>query len=181
MLCDMQNVLKNSAGRIGELQRTNVRGALPALVCLAAVLWLAVACGPKYDLTDYDPATYDQSWTGECIAHLEEGGEITVTTEDADSTANRPTRDELWDVIDKYGPLLDQQPTVWSIGPGRLDDEDGNPTDEMGIVLLVDKKVDQSELPPEDRIPDCLDGVPVQIIEDKYEPGIDFFPGGVTD
>ena len=37
----------------------------------------------------------------------------------------------------------------------------------MGIVIRVDTKVDQSTLPAEDRISDCLEGVPVQIIEDE--------------
>ena len=36
-----------------------------------------------------------------------------------------------------------------------------------GIKVYVTEKTDQSTLPPEDRIPDCLEGIPVQILEES--------------
>ena len=50
-------------------------------------------------------------------------------------------------------------------------------TGKWGILIeLTSKKIDQSTLPETDRIPDCLDGVPVRWEED-VEPG-QLIPGG---
>ena len=47
----------------------------------------------------------------------------------------------------------------------------------LGIKVWVTEKVDQSALPPEDRIPDVLEGVPVQILEQEALDPADFnFP-----
>ena len=45
-----------------------------------------------------------------------------------------------------------------------MEDENRDATKTTGIVVGVSEKTDQSTLPAEDRIPDCLEGVPVQII-----------------
>ncbi len=66
----------------------------------------------------------------------------------------------------KYEPLFWRQPNVFMTGEGRFTDENDEYTGEWGIVVSVAKKVDQSTLPPEDRIPDCLEGIPVQIKEE---------------
>ena len=42
-------------------------------------------------------------------------------------------------------------------------DDEGNWSDEYGIVVTVNEMVDQNTLPPEDRIPDEIDGVTVYI------------------
>lgn len=65
----------------------------------------------------------------------------------------------------KYEDLFWRQPNVYGVGIGRLEDENGEGTGQVGFVITVTEKVDQNTLPPEDRIPDCLEGVPVQIIE----------------
>lgn len=39
--------------------------------------------------------------------------------------------------------------------------------DTSGISISVTRKVDQSTLPPEDRIPDCLEGIPVQVVKEE--------------
>ena len=75
----------------------------------------------------------------------------------------------------KYEPLFLRQPYFNGLGEGTFKDENGEWTDVHGIKVFVYKKVDQSTLPPEDRIPDCLEGVPVQILEEGggiiIEPG----------
>ena len=38
-------------------------------------------------------------------------------------------------------------------------------TGQVGFVISVTEKVDQSTLPPKDRIPDCLEGIAVQFLE----------------
>ena len=80
---------------------------------------------------------------------------------------NEPTRERILEVISKYRPLFERQPTWHGHGPSSLRDENGERTKTRGIIVRVTKKVDLSALPPEDRIPDCLEGVPVQIIEEE--------------
>ena len=75
------------------------------------------------------------------------------------------TDEKVAAVREKYAELFRRQPNVWSIGWGFLEDSEGNTTDRTGISIDVTKKVDQSTLPEEDRIPDCLEGVPIQINE----------------
>ena len=67
----------------------------------------------------------------------------------------------------KYDPLFWRQPNVHGVGEGVFRDENGKRTGTHGIVVSVTEKVDQSTLPAEDRIPDCLEGVPVQVIEEE--------------
>ena len=72
----------------------------------------------------------------------------------------------------KYEDMFWRQPNVHGTGIGIIEDENGNATDRVGFIITVTEKVDQSTLPPEDRIPDCLEGVPVQIEERPlYNPG----------
>ena len=87
-----------------------------------------------------------------CVANLREGEEA--------STA------EMLKVRDKYEPLFWRQPNVYTTGVGNFTDEHGEWTDTWGIIVRVTKKVDQSTLPSKDRIPDCLEGVPVHIEEE---------------
>ena len=68
-------------------------------------------------------------------------------------------------VREKYGALIRRQPGWWGLGTGNLVDAVGERTGPLGIIISVEKILDQSTLPPEDRIPDCLDGVPVQFDE----------------
>ena len=66
----------------------------------------------------------------------------------------------------KYEDLFWRQPNVHGVGVGVIEDENGEDTGQTGFVISVTEKVDQSTLPPEDRIPDCLEGIPAQIIEE---------------
>ncbi len=43
--------------------------------------------------------------------------------------------------------------------------DDGEWTDVNGIRIIVEVIVDPSTIPPKDRLPECLEGVPVQILE----------------
>ena len=68
-------------------------------------------------------------------------------------------------IRDKYEDLFWRQPYVHGTGIGYIRDASGEPTDRVGFVISVSIKVDQDTLPPGDRIPDSLEGVPVQILE----------------
>lgn len=74
--------------------------------------------------------------------------------------------DVLW-VHDEYQDLFQRQPNYNWTAVGNLWEERGKRSDTWGIIVQVTKKVEQGTLPVEDRIPDCLDGVPVQILEEE--------------
>jgi hypothetical protein len=67
-------------------------------------------------------------------------------------------------VQEKYTDELMQKAHVVGVGVG-LAQEDGQYTNEISIVVMVDKKVPIHELEPEDRIPQELDGVRVDVQE----------------
>ena len=81
------------------------------------------------------------------------------------------------EILPKYEDLFWRQPNVWavkhrlySVGengdiPLEVPDGEGGCKRIVGFIIRVTEKVDQSALPPEDRIPDTIEGVPVQIIE----------------
>ena len=66
----------------------------------------------------------------------------------------------------KYEALFWRQPNVHGVGIGLIMDEDGRETGEVGFIIHVTEKVDQNTLPAADRIPDTLEGVPVEIREE---------------
>ena len=140
---------------------------LPVLIGFVAVLWLAVACGDGVaEFRDFEEEP--------CEASLSpKEGSMTTTTENTGNTAER-----IHEVRLKYDPLFWRKPNVFAVGEGILQDENGDWdwTGPRGIVLRVTEKVDQSTLPPEDRIPDCLEGVPVQILESPGGPGLFLLP-----
>ena len=80
-------------------------------------------------------------------------------------------------ILPKYEDLFWRQPNVNGTGIGFLEDGNGDtikvPDGEggckevIGFIISVSEKVDQSTLPPEDRIPDGLEGIPVQILEEQ--------------
>ena len=151
MLCDMRRVLKNSAGRIGELRRTNVRWFLLTVVCLTATL-LAWACGDA----GITPEERAQEWAEQLQAW-----------EECMSKEIEITHERVKEVIAKHRALLRRQPNQYGFGGGEsmLNEHTGETLERAGIVVYVTDKVDQSTLPEEDRIQDCLDGVPMWIIE----------------
>ncbi len=105
-----------------------------------------------------------------CGVNLREGEE-SMTNPNANTreeqTGTRISTAEMIKVKNKYKPLFMRQPNVYTTGVGKFTDENDEYTGEWGIVVLVSKKVDQSTLPPEDRVPDCLEGIPVQLKEEQ--------------
>jgi hypothetical protein len=72
-------------------------------------------------------------------------------------------------VVQKHTELFWWQPNVHEFGAGYVLDENGEETEEPGIVIKVTKKVPQEELPEKDRIPDRIDCVRIQIIEEAND------------
>ena len=130
--------------------RRSLLRLLPVIICFVAAVWMVAACG--------DAAFKDPSTLCETNSSAEEGT-VTTTPENPDDRRAR-----IHEVRLKYDPLFWRQPNVVSVSEGLLEDENRDATKTTGIVVGVSEKTDQSTLPAEDRIPDCLEGVPVQII-----------------
>ena len=77
------------------------------------------------------------------------------------------TREYAEAVADKHWRFLLDHPDVNGFDVHNLVDEDGKETNQIGIILSAGERSDQSEIPEEQRIGDCLDGVPIQ-----WETGI---------
>ncbi len=88
----------------------------------------------------------------------------TYTLPECTSNNTQERRDE---VLSKYESLILRQPNWHAYGAGHFMDKNGEWLDISGIAVTVYPMVDQSTLPPEDRIPDCLEGIPVQIREQE--------------
>ena len=84
---------------------------------------------------------------------------------------NTPERRE--EIYQKYESRLRSYPNVqFPVGPRSFWDENMQPIGKgvAGITMMVYPWVDPDTLPPEDRIPDCLEGIPIQILEgSKFE------------
>ena len=68
-------------------------------------------------------------------------------------------------IREKYEDLFWRQPNIVHVGEGGVRDERGRRIGKRGIKVFVTKKVNQRTLPSEDRIPACLEGVPVEITD----------------
>ncbi len=67
-------------------------------------------------------------------------------------------------VKDAYTGILMSKPNVVGVGIG-LHKAEGQRTGQVGLVVMVSHKVPPELLAPEDRIPDQIDGVPVDVRE----------------
>ena len=128
---------------------------LAIIICFATVLVTACA----------EP----EPWKNPCI---EEGASMTEIT-----MTERTSVEHRWEVIEKYRDLFERQPHFYHVNPGLLKDENGDlietteglvdenghPLYVGGIRVKVEQLTDQSTLPEEDRIPECVDGIPVMI------------------
>ena len=136
--------------------------AATLLTWLSLILW-----GP---VLDYQKQIADLHGGNPCTQTFNKEGTLTDSNPQAGSST-QPTRERIHQIREKYDSLFWRQPNVFGVGEGTFRDADGNWTETKGIVVLVSKKVAQSTLPTANRIPACLDGVPIQIFEDTTTYG----------
>ena len=86
------------------------------------------------------------------------------------TTENTPERRH--EVRLKYDALFWRQPNVYAVSEGYLRTGGGGWLETKGINVQVTEKVDQSTLPLADRIPVCLEGIPVKITEEPDSGGL---------
>ena len=118
-----------------------------------ALLVMATACGAR------EPAT------GETMGENDPCGTKSSPKEDFLMLAPNGMARHTNGVLHKYRSLFSRQPNAVRNDQGLLRHEGVHPAGTMGIVIHVTERVDQKTLSLEDRIPDCLEGVPVQVIE----------------
>lgn len=64
----------------------------------------------------------------------------------------------------RYEEMLLRLPNVVGVGVGLVYRR-GSPTGEIGLVVMVERKLPAAQLAPEDRIPSELDGIRVDVQE----------------
>ena len=125
------------------------------VLAVVAVVWPVLACERATEPTPEPtaPVVYDDPATL-CAS---EGENITV---------KELARERAKAVREKHKELFRRQPNLTGFGVGVLRDADGNFLwDDIGIIVHVSEKVDQSTLPEQDRIPGSIEGVPVQFVK----------------
>ena len=83
-----------------------------------------------------------------------------------------PTFERALEVSEKYSDLFINYPHYRGRGVGnsfKIPHPDENQPDGFGILVRVWKLTNPRRLLEEQRIPECLDGVPVRIIHDDSE------------
>ena len=140
---------------------------LSVLIGVAAVFWLTAACGgDPATKSSRDCQTYEEK---PMTAEERTARKQYVAQMEAKAIEIRPKYDDLFWRQPKYDDLFWRQPNVLSVGIGLLTclpPVNGRPP--VGFDIVVSEKVDQSTLPEEDRIPDVIEGVPVQISEGTH-------------
>ena len=91
--------------------------------------------------------------------------DCTKNAEDCMS-GSQVTYEEANAVRNKHKAKIRRQPHYKGVGAGReygivTGEKDPDGDDAIGIIIRVSELTDQSTLPEEDRIGDCLDGIPV--------------------
>lgn len=79
----------------------------------------------------------------------------------------RPQYERARQILDRYEEVIKKKSVIeeggyihgWAVG--FQDTEEGLISDKIIIKIWARKYVDQSIYPPEDRIPECMDGIPV--------------------
>ena len=114
------------------------------LLLLAGLLSTVVACSEPTRITPSDQE----------IAACQKGFEL---------AEGQPSHERRAEVRQRYLSVLHSKPNVLGVGMRAFKDADGEWTDVHGLIVTVDEVIDQNSIPEANRIPACLDGVPVQI------------------
>ena len=117
---------------------------LLALTCAVAILLLVVACASAR--SEPDPR---------------------LITPETFLCGGASTDMHIWRIRAKYDTLFQRQPLLRNITVGYMRNDDEEFTTQRGIIIRYNNRPgrDQSApMPPEARIPDCIEGIPVQVI-----------------
>ncbi len=79
-----------------------------------------------------------------------------------------PEVKRIEDMLRTYYDQFYRFPSYEFAAVEALDTWDGTPTDKLVVVVYLNHLVDLFTIPPENRIPSCIAGVPVHIVVGKY-------------
>ncbi len=120
------------------------------LVCLGVVMVLAMAC--------LEPET-DEPQEEEPFGDMHYEPSTSCVSNEAPDASNEEKLERAREVRLKYDDLLTRQPNVLKVRESYFFGGD------VGIEIEVSEFTNQETLSPEDRLPGCLDGVPVQVVK----------------
>ena len=139
---------------------------LPVLLICIAILLPMAACSQDESTVQWEE---DTLCTPESFQFTEEE----LSWPEPTGLENQPTDYQIswrrWKAVTerakairpKCEAMFWRQPNVRSVGIGFGEDEDGESVKEVGFVLGVTDLVPQESLSAEDRLPECLEGIPV--------------------
>ncbi len=83
-----------------------------------------------------------------------------------------------WPISEENQSLVERQPGYITTVFSGLADADAEVTGPRGLIIVVEEIIDQDTLLATDRLPNCLDGIPVQFMEvGNLAPSIGLFFG----
>ena len=139
---------------------------LSVLICAVAVLAVTVACSSEKEETK---TMTSESTTPRTLR----ANQFTMP-----NCAYNVTNERIHEVRLRNNGLFWRQPNVHAVAEGDFRNKDRSFTnDAFGIIVEVSTLVDQSTLPEANRIPLCIEGIPIQILEIEpfeweYIPGL---------
>ena len=166
---------------------------LKALTLLAAAvaICLTTACGngsgaeyaidgritpsaPCGDDTPLQPSKEFRQFAGpEHLYEFHEPNRINVANRERKKRL-RPERERIEAILGRYSELVSRQSNgevsnhIITWGVMTIQTEEWWPTDKLIIEVAVREHVDQKSFPPEDRIPECMDGIEVHFDAQPY-------------
>ena len=123
---------------------------LAVIICFAAVLWLAAACGEGANSSTKEETEFmEMSCKHEIEQKIEEmrlmptpiGLEYDSEEYRKNWKRNSAKMAVVMPVFEKHREKFWRQPNIWGSGPASLLDENGEETEEFGITIYVTKKV----------------------------------------
>ena len=156
--------------------------ALTLFIAVVVALWLATACddaGTDENAINYEYFdNYEYDGSNASLPRITPSGPCGYEDKATSSEMNPIIRTEMRlgrdsvvteryrirKILDKYEDMIFRHSTVhgWSIGELRY--KNGERIDQIFIEIEVENYFDLSTLPPEDQIPECLEGVPVHFV-----------------
>lgn len=123
--------------------------------------------GIPIQIIEMDP---DIGYTDLCIKEISTKLVAALTQAELEELQERFAADwgRMRVVLDKYRALFEGYPNYEFAGIGHFRVSWHQVVETYGIVLVVTEMVDPEAVPEDKRIPDCLEGVPVQIVDQRF-------------
>ncbi len=177
------------------MKTTNWQTKALTLFIAAAALWLATACTTYYPINypvngirvissepceidvplvpsqEYVKLAEQLKQLGDQVDYME-SREIKINARDAWYARLKPEFNRILEVVRTYADLLRKYPNFELTIVEEMRTWDGAWTDKLVVVVYVSHLFDPRTIPPEERIPSCIAGVPVHfMVQPTATPG----------